>query len=220
MPKNILVLTAVIIIILFLACGKTEKGDDKSTSGRHEATEAIDVTVLQKAAEKKIESFAASLKASLSEAIREGGPANAIGVCSEVAMDIANAHSEQGYYISRVTDYSRNKNNQANPMEKAILDEFINEETGPSYSGEWVQSSGKKTYRFYKPIYVKEICLNCHGRADQLKPEVTKKLAELYPKDEAVGYKVGDLRGMFVVEIEWPKGREYTEKLTAGDTAR
>ena len=44
------------------------------------------------------------------------------------------------------------------------------------------------------------VCLSCHGPPGSLDPEVTTALKNLYPQDEATGYRMGDLRGAFVVE--------------------
>ena len=43
------------------------------------------------------------------------------------------------------------------------------------------------------------MCTACHGSPDQISPEVKAKLAELYPNDKAVNYKLGELRGAVVV---------------------
>jgi len=56
--------------------------------------------------------------------------------------------------------------------------------------------------RFYKPIMLQPICLNCHGPEEQLLPELKTTLDELYPEDQARNFKVGDLRGVFRVEMD------------------
>ena len=54
---------------------------------------------------------------------------------------------------------------------------------------------------FYRPIRIGvDVCLKCHGDAESLAPEVSDRLAELYPDDRATGFAMGDLRGAFVVE--------------------
>jgi len=46
-------------------------------------------------------------------------------------------------------------------------------------------------------IPVGEPCLACHGK--NLKPEVAAKIDQLYPKDQARGYDLGQLRGAFTL---------------------
>lgn len=202
--------------LLISGCGSEEKDSAGDMEEKREKGEYADVTLLQNAADKKIESFMASLKAALREAMRDGGPANAINICSEFAPEIALSHSEDGWFISRVSDKSRNKNNEADSIQLSILGMFGYPETGPPYVGEWRMVADKKVYFYYKPIYIADFCLKCHGPKNKLEQDVAGKLAELYPEDEAVEYEVGDLRGMFVVEVEWPRGREHAEKLVSG----
>jgi hypothetical protein len=52
---------------------------------------------------------------------------------------------------------------------------------------------------YVEPIYVKRICLACHGSA--LSPSVASRIDEHYPQDEARGFKEGDFRGLFWVEF-------------------
>ena len=44
-------------------------------------------------------------------------------------------------------------------------------------------------------------CLQCHGKVDDLAPEVRDVLAKNYPQDRATGFAAGDLRGWFWVEV-------------------
>ena len=41
-------------------------------------------------------------------------------------------------------------------------------------------------------------CLACHG--SDIAPAVSKKIATLYPNDQATDFKLGDIRGAFVVK--------------------
>jgi hypothetical protein len=49
------------------------------------------------------------------------------------------------------------------------------------------------------------MCLACHG--ESLEPAVAAKLAAAYPKDQATGFRAGDLRGAFWVELSTEGGR-------------
>ena len=61
---------------------------------------------------------------------------------------------------------------------------------------------GQKTFRYMKAIPTVALCLNCHG--ETLSPEVAAKLKELYPNDQAHGFKEGDLRGAFTIAKPLP----------------
>ena len=61
----------------------------------------------------------------------------------------------------------------------------------------------EKEYVFYyKPMKVKDVCLNCHGDVSKMKEGVASKLKELYPQDMAVNYKQGDFSGLISIRFE------------------
>jgi hypothetical protein len=41
----------------------------------------------------------------------------------------------------------------------------------------------------------------CHGIEEQLNPRVRAELKDRYPKDQAIGFRDGDLRGWIWVEL-------------------
>ena len=51
------------------------------------------------------------------------------------------------------------------------------------------------------PIRLDVKCLMCHGQPDDILDEVKPELAKRYPDDAATGFKPGDLRGWFWVEV-------------------
>lgn len=208
------ILLSFIACLIITGCSADEKSQtEKDIAQKQERDERPDITVLQKAAEKEIASFAFTLKSSLKEAVRQYGAADALDICSEFAPEVAMAHSEEGWFVHRISDKSRNKNNEADSIQLSMLSMFISPETGPPSVSEWRSSEGMRIFYYYKPIYIAKVCLNCHGTSSNLAPGVAGKLKELYPEDEAINYKEGDLRGMFVVEIEWPRGKERAKRL-------
>ena len=52
---------------------------------------------------------------------------------------------------------------------------------------------------YVEPIRIKPPCLACHGAS--LAPATADELAERYPEDQATGYKLGELRGLFWAEV-------------------
>ena len=54
----------------------------------------------------------------------------------------------------------------------------------------------------YYPIVTNGLCLQCHGRPGvELQAETQAALRARYPDDQAVGYGVNELRGIFVVSM-------------------
>ena len=50
---------------------------------------------------------------------------------------------------------------------------------------------------YAEPIIVQPLCLSCHGNV--LAPEVANHIEEAYPDDQATGFEIGDLRGVYWV---------------------
>ncbi len=152
-----------------------------------------------------VKSLGGALKGRLEEAMQQGGPVNALGVCNIEASGIADKVSkEKGVKVSRVSEKNRNPNNAADGWKKAVLENFAarydkGEALDKMEFSETVTVNGKKEFRYMKPIGVQSACLDCHGK--EIKPDVQAKLKTLYPNDKATGYKTGDLRGAFVVVI-------------------
>ena len=67
---------------------------------------------------------------------------------------------------------------------------------------EVLTGDGKSFFRYMRAIPVGELCLTCHGR--ELDPELTGKLKELYPEDQAVGFSTGEIRGAFTITGQLP----------------
>jgi hypothetical protein len=45
------------------------------------------------------------------------------------------------------------------------------------------------------------VCAACHGAPDTFDPAVRAELRDLYPRDRAVGFAEGEIRGWFWVEV-------------------
>ena len=58
----------------------------------------------------------------------------------------------------------------------------------------------------FLPINLKAQCLACHGNEDEIAGDVRSVLAELYPDDRATGFREGELRGWFWVDVPVPAG--------------
>lgn len=129
--------------------------------------------------------FKAELKSAL-QAGMEDGPAAAIEVCSEKAPEIAASLSVDGVSMGRSSHKLRDPTNTA-----PTWLEFGTEPV--------VADLGDGRHGYAEPIFTQPLCLVCHGSV--ISPEVAASIEERYPEDEATGFEVGDLRGMFWVEF-------------------
>ena len=178
---------------------------------------AIDEDLIRTASARLISEFSGELKSRLVASIQSGGPTRAIEVCGLEASSIADSMSRGGFTIRRVTDKNRSPDNRATLAEKDIMAVFV-DSTQPrrQFFGDWKTEDSLTSYTYYKPIFVKRFCLQCHGDMQTLAPGVYQAVKRHYPMDKATGYRKGDLRGMFVVKAMWPDGKDFAIALLAG----
>jgi len=150
-----------------------------------------------------IKEFAGTLKGSLVAAMKSGGPIEAITVCNQIAPAIAAELSKKyGMDIARTSLKVRNPNNAGDAWESDILQQFESrkeqgEEIKTLFVSESITLAGNHEMRMMKAIPTGKVCLKCHG--SNIEPSVQTKLDELYPNDQAKGFKLGDIRGAFTI---------------------
>jgi hypothetical protein len=149
--------------------------------------------------------LATGLVTELTRALEEQGPERAVEVCSTEALRLTEqiAHDlSPGMELKRVSFRNRNPQNAPDALEAAALRYFQElSEQGDSLPQEWVQADGVGGSRYYKPLFVADFCVQCHGSPEQISPAVQEILAERYPDDEALGYAEGDFRGLIRVSV-------------------
>lgn len=137
----------------------------------------------------------------LQSALRDVGPAEATAVCRHLAPEIAaEISAETGWQIRRPALRVRNPDNRPTELERGVLLGYLTRSlAGQSFDGmetiRLVERDGETYVHYMRAIPTLDACLGCHG--SDLAPEVAAKIAEVYPEDEAVGFRVGDLRGAF-----------------------
>lgn len=134
--------------------------------------------------------------------IQKKGTEEALAFCNHEAIPLTDSMSV--YYkakIKRVSDKNRNPNNKANAEELEYISQFKslvaeNKEIKP------ITKEKDNTVHFYYPIVTNTMCLQCHGKQENIKPEVQKKITELYPNDLATGYGENEVRGIWSITFD------------------
>jgi hypothetical protein len=65
---------------------------------------------------------------------------------------------------------------------------------------ETVSEPAGRYFRYMKALPVQPVCVNCHGEAANLAPEIKERIAREYPADRATGYLPGQIRGAVSVK--------------------
>jgi hypothetical protein len=183
--------TTALLAALIAAAGPAMAGD-------------VDVDERVQASRAAVQDFFGDLKGRLVSALEEGGPVNAIEVCSVQAPQIAARVSrDTGWEVGRTSLKTRNPANRPDDWERAVLEQFharkaAGEDPKQMEHHEVVEADGSRAFRYMKAIPTAEKpCLACHGT--DIAPAVAAKLDALYPTDEARGYQAGDIRGAFTI---------------------
>jgi hypothetical protein len=171
-------------------------------SGTLQANEALQANIDE--GKGVLKAYFGDLKGELVKGMKEKGPVSTISICNTVAPSLSEAHSQMsGWSVGRTSLKVRNPDNRADAWETAVLKEFesrkaTGEDPKKLVKAEIVEEQGRKVFRMMKAIPTAEVCTKCHG--GELAEPVSAKLNELYPEDEARGYKPGDLRGAFTLK--------------------
>ena len=153
---------------------------------------------LSKQARERIKLFAKDLKKTLKQGLSTQGAVAAIELCKSQAPGISEAHSLNGWSLSRTSLKTRNSKNTATGWQVDLLQGFEDKKlAGDPLKTLEVSLVQDGRFYFIKAIPTAPLCTTCHG-SDLVAP-VKARLAELYPQDQAVGFSAGDIRGAFIV---------------------
>lgn len=168
------------------------------------AANAADKAALVEEGKALMKQFGSALKSELLTAVEEKGAPEAITVCSVKAPEIAaRISAASGWSVARSSHKLRNPGNEPDSYTAAAIEDFLSrqangEKADDLAKAEIVEDENGRSFRLVKAIPTAKLCLNCHG-GDEVKPAVADRLAELYPKDRARGFKVGEMRGVFTL---------------------
>ena len=157
-----------------------------------------------------IQPLAKQLKVALQGAMKTGGPIKALSICNTQAPVITqnitkhNNLSKPNITVSRTSLKYRNASNAPDLWEKKVLTLFQQAlAAGKNIKhlefSETVSTDQGDVFRFMKAIPTQKMCLACHGQ--NITSEVQKQINLLYPQDNAVGFKAGDIRGAFSTKL-------------------
>ena len=185
------------LLVPFAVFGCTHSQSSLTKTEREKAVEIGNAAVVKLMGE---------LKRNLGMALKEGGFPEAIRFCAQKAQELTQRVNRELVVVKvkRVSDRYRNPDNRPDSLDMKVINYFkekLKEGKIPPYYLTEVKEGGKRFVVYYKPIRVAPFCLNCHGDPVRMNPEVLRILKEKYPHDRALGYKPGDLRGVFKVVI-------------------
>lgn len=137
----------------------------------------------------------------LTDTLRQGDAAQAMQSCHIDSRLITLRLAREGAKAGRTSHRLRNPANQPPRWAEAIVETYAGRRSR-EVDG-FVVDLGF-TVGVLRPISQQAVCATCHGPVNELSEGVRQVIAERYPHDQAVGFKEGEIRGWFWVEM--PKG--------------
>lgn len=141
-----------------------------------------------------------NLVTQLSKKIATDGIVAAVPFChvhvKPIAKEAAGSDLSK-FEIGRTSHKIRNSQNKAQDWMAPYVKRFqASDVKNPMKAQIHTFTDGKKAY--LEPLYLGPQCLSCHG--ESLNGELKAKIAELYPQDQATGFKLGEFRGLIWVK--------------------
>lgn len=160
--------------------------------------------MIKSQATEAIKTVGGKLKQTVSQKMKEQGAAEAALFCSTSATDLAKEVSKtlpEGIKVKRITDKPRNPNNLANEEQLKVLQQIKSQIKTKDKPQLVIKEISPNHYQVYQPITMGGKCLTCHGDESMRNKNAYEIISSKYPNDKATGYKEGDFRGAFLVDI-------------------
>lgn len=152
------------VMAVALAAGCSPDTLDEATRGRV-------VALGDSAAMTLVRTLGGRLNAHLAS----GAPGQAVAFCSAEALvltDSVAASLGPGWELKRTTTRTRNPANQPDSLETEALRFFTERADSAEQPEHLVQVAGDGGFRYYLPLRIGPMCLQCHGPGNALEPTV------------------------------------------------
>lgn len=191
MKGHIFLLTMVLNSTLSLAI------DDKTASDREMKIkqEGLQyIKILGGALKSQLQTYMKTDKSGLS----------AMAFCTAKATDITqevNTKLPAHASVRRTALKTRNENNLPDEIDIKVMEAYEASITDRTFSLADIKIvEDGNSIRIYKPLITQGVCLKCHG--NKINKDIQSMITTHYPKDKAVGFEEGSLRGVIVTEIK------------------
>ena len=200
MKKNILIVSALTVMVIGSHCGTSP---DKKKEAVSQATDTVQIKISLERGKEMALKTKAELGRYLMAAIQDKGAAAAVEFCSTRALYITDSMSTVlGSHLKRVAENNRNPLNKATAEELAYIQKVKAALTAKESPQPQLSENSERITGYY-PILTESLCLQCHGdKKYEISPVTLAKINQLYPNDKATGFKLNELRGIWVVEMK------------------
>jgi len=191
MKKSIL---ALLVMAFLVSCGKKSSLSEEEVKAYTEEGKVIAQSTFK------------ALSSQLKQALESGGVEHAAQFCNIVALPLTDSLAKQHHAVIKRTSLKlRNPLNAPDSMELTMLKIYdqMSKMRNPVLVPK-ILEKGTDEIQFFAPIQIKnETCLKCHGVLGQtMKEEDYAFIKQRYPNDQATGYKMDEVRGMWSITLK------------------
>lgn len=194
------IILSIIALTLFSACANSSGENSELTQQKKVEISQTEKNSIITSGKEIAENTFKVLGGNLKKTMAEGGIENAVNYCNANASHLMDSLGTYYYAnIKRTSNKLRNPNNAPTAAEELVISNYlIGDKKGPVVD---VLPNGNKI--FYAPIKMKPLCISCHGTVGETVSEKDyQNINKLYPNDKAIGYKTGDFRGIWSIELK------------------
>jgi hypothetical protein len=139
----------------------------------------------------------------LTTSLADGGVGKAASYCSHIAVPMVDTlAARHGISMRRTTTKVRNPQDAPTGRETVILNQFAQAQSEGKELQPLVELIDPHTVAYYQPIIMQPLCLTCHGKLGETMTEENYSFIKyLYPDDQAIGYELGELRGIWSLQL-------------------
>ncbi|MEL7118972.1 MAG: DUF3365 domain-containing protein [Bacteroidota bacterium] len=198
--KKIL-LGSLFLALILVAC-QTDNSGSESTEQQAPTSELLDQKYMEQG-EAVTSDLGPRLFMRMNNALKNQSFESAITYCNLLHYDFVDTMANnKALKVRRVSEQFRNRKDKPTDDEYLILRDFKTKQMSGETLVPFIKQIDASTVAYYEPIMVQEICLNCHGIVGEDLTEAEYAIIEdKYPNDKAIGFRVGDLRGMWSVHL-------------------
>jgi hypothetical protein len=203
---------SIIAVIAIAGCNKTISKEEQQAINEEIASRKIrritDAQIYD-AALKLGDSISAisqkALGSKLMYQVTNYGPEAALDYCNVNAYPIIDSLSTAHNAVIRRTSLRlRNPEDAPDELERQLLDAYAYNIENSLELKPGLQKISDQEFLYTRPIIANNgICLKCHGEPGVDVPEdLIAVIKEKYPKDNAMGHEINDLRGMWSIKLD------------------
>lgn len=199
--KGMNIVTALIVVAVAFGCKGPQSDAGQAQKGVYlDLSDNLDLLLIGM---EVVDSVGNTLRSNLMQAMASEGPVHAVEFCNTRALSLTGIYDDRyAVEVRRASDRWRNPKNAPSNLEAKVITDYRSEQNigialKPKLA---LDNDGRKV--FFSPIFTGAPCLICHGNEANMDDSLREKIIGLYTEDNAKGFNIDELRGVWSVTFK------------------